>query len=133
MFNDDLTLLQNEFCNFIIIIKKIVMANNNGNNAIALLLGAAIGVGVGILFAPDKGSKTREKLKGNFDDWKIDVNNKLADYEEDIRAKLSGSKEELKETVENLLSNSSYKAEEAISFLEEKLAELKQQNAKLQK
>ena len=61
------------------------------------------------------------------------MNNKLADYEEDIRAKLSGSKEELKETVENLLSNSSYKAEEAISFLEEKLAELKQQNAKLQK
>jgi len=132
MFNDDLTLLQNEFCNFIII-KKNSMANNNGNNAIALLLGAAIGVGVGILFAPDKGSKTREKIKGNLDDWKIDVNNKLADYEEDIRAKLSGSKEDLKETVENLLSNSSYKAEEAISFLEEKLAELKQQNAKLQK
>lgn len=109
------------------------MANNNRNNAIALLLGAAIGVGVGILFAPDKGSKTRAKLKNNFDDWKIDVNNKLADYEEDIRAKLSGSKEDLKETVENFLSNSSYKAEEAISFLEEKLAELKIQNAKLQK
>ncbi len=107
------------------------MANNNGNNAIALLLGAAIGVGVGILFAPDKGSKTREKIKGNFDDWKIDLNNKLADYEEDIRSKFS--KEDLKETVDKLLSNSSYKAEEAISFLEEKLAELKKQNAKLQK
>ena len=132
MFNDDLTQLQNEFCNFIIIKKKI-MANSNGNNALALLLGAAIGVGVGILFAPDKGSKTRAKIKNNFDDWKIDVNNKLADYEEDIRAKLSGSKENLKDSVENLLSNSSYKTEEAISFLEQKLAELKQQNAKLQK
>lgn len=109
------------------------MANNNGNNAIALLLGAAIGVGVGILFAPDKGSKTRAKLKNNLDDLKIDINNKLADYEEDIRSKLSGSKEDLKETVDQLLSNSSYKAEEAISFLEEKLAELKKQNAKYQK
>jgi prefoldin subunit 5 len=39
----------------------------------------------------------------------------------------------LKETVENLLSDTSYKAEEAISFLEEKLAELKRENAKLQK
>ena len=45
----------------------------------------------------------------------------------------SPSKENLKDSVENLLSNSSYKAEEAISFLEQKLAELKQQNAKLQK
>ena len=105
----------------------------NDKTILALLAGAAIGVGLGILFAPDKGSKTRAKIKGNFDDWKIDVNNKLADYEEDIRAKLSGSKEEFSETVENLLSNSSYKAEDAISFLEEKLAELKQQNAKLQK
>ena len=43
------------------------------------------------------------------------------------------TKEELKEAVDNLLSKSSYKAEEAITFLEEKLAELKKQNAKLQK
>ena len=109
------------------------MSNKNGNNGLALLVGAAIGVGIGILFAPDKGSKTREKLKSNLDDWKIDANNKLADYEEDIREKLYGSKEDLKESVKNLLSNSSYKAEEAILFLEEKLAELKKQNAKLQK
>ena len=109
------------------------MSGRNSESILALLAGAAIGVGLGILFAPDKGSKTRAKIKNNFDDWKIDVNNKLADYEEDIRAKLSGSKENLKDSVENLLSNSSYKAEEAISFLEQKSAELKQQNAKLQK
>ncbi|AIG31217.1 YtxH domain-containing protein [Flavobacterium psychrophilum] len=109
------------------------MSNKNGNNVLALLLGAAIGVGAGILFAPNKGSKTREKIKGNLNDWKIDLNNKLADYEEDIREKFSGSKEDLKQSVDNLLSNSSYKAEETILFLEEKLAELKKQNAKLQK
>ena len=43
------------------------------------------------------------------------------------------TKEDLKDSIEDLLSNSSYKAEEAITFLEEKLAELKKQNAKLQK
>ena len=109
------------------------MSNKTSSSIIALLAGAAIGVGLGILFAPDKGSKTREKIKDGFDDWKIDTNNKLADLEEEVRAKFSNSKDDFKETVEDLLSNSSYKAEEAITFLEEKLAELKKQNAKLQK
>ena len=38
------------------------MSSNNKNNIIALLAGAAIGVGLGFLFAPDKGSATRQKL-----------------------------------------------------------------------
>lgn len=98
------------------------MSGRNSESILALLAGAAIGVGLGILFAPDKGSKTREKIKTGFDDLK-----------DEAKEKFSGSKEELKEAVDNLLSKSSYKAEEAITFLEEKLSELKKQNAKLQK
>jgi gas vesicle protein len=98
------------------------MSGRNSESILALLAGAAIGVGLGILFAPDKGSKTREKIKTGFDDLK-----------DEAKEKFSGSKEELKEAVDNLLSKSSYKAEEAFTFLEEKLAELKKQNAKLQK
>ena len=98
------------------------MATKNGNSILALLAGAAIGVGLGILFAPDKGSKTREKIKEGLDDIK-----------DETKEKFSKTKEELKDTFENLLSDSSYKAEEAISFLEEKLAELKKQSAKSQK
>jgi len=92
------------------------------NSLIALLAGAAVGVGLGILFAPDKGSKTREKIKDGFDDLK-----------DQTKDKFSKSKEDLKETVDELISNSSHKAEDAITYLEEKLAELKRQNAKLQK
>jgi len=98
------------------------MSNKFENGILALLAGAAIGVGLGILFAPDKGTKTREKIKDGLDDLK-----------DETKEKFSKTKEELKDTVEELLSNSSYKAEEAITFLEEKLAELKKQNAKLQK
>ena len=39
------------------------MSNNTGNTLLALLAGAAIGAIAGILMAPDKGSKTREKIK----------------------------------------------------------------------
>jgi len=92
------------------------------NSLIALLAGAAVGLGIGILFAPDKGSKTREKIKDGLDDLK-----------EGAKEKYAKSKDDLKETVDELLSKSSYKAEEAITYLEEKLAELKKQNAKLHK
>lgn len=64
-------------------------------------------------------------MKSGFDDWKTDVNNKLADYEEGIRAKFSGKKEDLKETVDNLLSKSSYKTEEAITFWKKNSLSLK--------
>ena len=109
------------------------MSTKNGNGIIALLAGAAIGVGLGILFAPDKGSKTREKIKEGFDDLKDQAKSKLDFLDDETKAKISDTKDELKEKVDNLLSDSSYKAEEAITFLEEKLAELKKQNAKLQK
>lgn len=109
------------------------MSIKNGNGIIALLAGAAIGVGLGILFAPEKGSKTREKIKDGFDDLKEQAKSKLDFLDDETKEKFADKKEELKEKVENLLSDTSYKAEEAITFLEEKLAELKKQNAKLQK
>ena len=102
------------------------MSTKNGNGILALLVGAAIGVGLGILFAPEKGSETRQKIKDGFDDLKDQAKAKI-DFLEDE------TKDDLKDSIEDLLSNSSYKAEEAITFLEEKLAELKKQNAKLQK
>ena len=109
------------------------MSSKTSSSVIALLAGAAIGAGLGILFAPDKGSKTREKIKDGLDDFKNQARNKWETLEEDTKENFSRTKDDLKETVENLLSDTSYKAEEAISFLEEKLADLKRENAKLQK
>ena len=109
------------------------MSGNNGNGILALLAGVAIGAGLGVLFAPDKGSVTREKLKDGFDDLKDKAKSKLNFLDEETKEKFSNAKEDLKDKVESFLSDSSYKAEEAITFLEEKLAELKKENAKLQK
>jgi len=107
--------------------------SNNTNSVLALLLGAAIGAGVGNLFAPDKGSKTREKIKDGFDDAKDNLKHKFEDVTHQLRNKFAGSKHNMEETYEEMVSNMSHKTEDVISFLEKKLADLKEQNAKLQK
>ncbi len=109
------------------------MSNNTENSILALLLGAAIGVGVGILFAPDKGSKTREKIKDGLDDVKDNLKHKYEDVTHQLRNKFVGSKHDVEESYEELVSNMSHKTEDLITFLEKKLADLKEQNAKLQK
>jgi gas vesicle protein len=109
------------------------MSNNAGNTLIALLGGVVIGAGIGILFAPEKGDKTRAKIKEGYKEAKKDLEVKYQGLSEDMKAKLTSAKLDLDETYDDLLSNMSYKTDEVISFLEKKLADLKEQNAKLQK
>ena len=108
------------------------MSNNTGNSALALLVGAAIGVGVGILFAPDKGSKTREKIKEGFDDAKDNLKHKWGEANEQFKDKVESSKKDLDEVYDDLVSNMSHKTEDIITFLETKLADLKEKNRFLQ-
>ena len=111
-----------------------IMSNNAGNTLLALLTGVAIGAGIGILFAPDKGTRTREKFKDGYDDAKRDLKHKFENASDELKNTFSCDKKyDLQETYEGLISNVSHKAEDVISFLETKLAELKEQNAKLQK
>lgn len=109
------------------------MSNNSNSSIFALIAGVAIGATLGILFAPDKGSKTREKIIDGFDDLKDMAKSKFETLEDETKDMFSQKKQNLKDTVEDLISNSSHKAEEAISFLEEKLADLKKLNTKLHK
>ena len=109
------------------------MSQNNGNTIVAILAGVALGATAGILFAPDKGSKTRGKLKDGFDDAKGKAQDKFNEAKSKFRGKYANTKNDVEGSYDDLLSNLSHKAEDAISFLEQKLAELKQQNAKYQK
>jgi len=52
---------------------------------------------------------------------------------EQFRSKASTTQFDLEETYDDLVSSMSHKTEDVISFLETKLADLKKENAKLQK
>lgn len=107
--------------------------SGNSKAIAAILAGAAVGAAIGILLAPDKGSKTRAKIKEGFDDVTNNLKDSFEASSEVLRDRFKSATQDLDGTFDDLLSNVSHKTEEVITFLESKLADLKAQNAKLQK
>lgn len=109
------------------------MSQNNSNTIVAVLAGIALGAAAGILFAPDKGANTRGKIKDDFDKRKKKIIDELEQAQSKFKSRFDSKKHDVEDSYQHLLSDLSHKAEDAITFLEDKLAELKKQNAKYQR
>ncbi len=97
-----------------------------------IALGVLVGVGVGLLLAPEKGSVLRAKLKKEGADLKDQLAKDFIEVKEDVTKASASGKTKLKTELKDFASKASYKTEKAITFLEKQLAILKEKNKNLQ-
>ncbi len=76
-------------------------SNNNGKIIGSLLLGAAIGGALGILFAPHKGSVTRNKIAGKSEDLTDAIKEKFDDFMDEIKRDVESAKDKASDFMEN--------------------------------
>lgn len=108
------------------------MASNTGQTLIALLTGAAIGAGLGILYAPDKGSNTRDKLSKEAKRAQKKLNKQIKETSGTLSDRAHLAKLNFEQKLNETLSSASYKADDILVAMEDKLEALRRQNAKLQ-
>ena len=87
-----------------------------------LIAGAAIGAGLGILFAPKKGSETRKELKEKMDE----LVNKAKDIDmEEVKETFERKVDEIKEELEDLDKEKALKiAKKKAAYIKKKCQEL---------
>ncbi|MDT0642696.1 YtxH domain-containing protein [Zunongwangia sp. F363] len=106
---------------------------NTGSTLLALITGAAIGAGIGMLYAPESGEETRKKIREESDKAQKNFNKKYKETSSNLSEKAKKARHDFETRLEETLSSASYKADDILSAMEAKLEELRKQNAKLQK
>ena len=105
---------------------------NTGSTLLALVTGAAIGAAIGMLYAPDSGDATREKLSQDVKKAQDKFNRKYEEATSSLTIKAKKAKVDFETRLDETLSSASYKADEILAAMESKLEDLRKQNAKLQ-
>lgn len=100
------------------------MSKDQTKVLLAAALGAVAGLALGVLFAPDKGSETRRKIKDSIGEQKDKIAQKIQELLQ-LAESQKITKEQLDETVDELVSKADDGAAEILRTLQEKLDSLK--------
>jgi gas vesicle protein len=87
--------------------------NSTGRLVGALVVGALAGAALGILFAPEKGSRTRSNIVDGAKDLADDIKRKMKNEAAQLRKKAEDLEEQAKDKVEEVINNVKHKTAEA--------------------
>lgn len=98
------------------------MSKKRGNTLLAFLVGAATGAILGILYAPDKGSNTREKLSYQLDRYRVMLQEVINDFVSGRETPLTS---EAKSQGQKVVDEAKTKAEKLLEDVDELLLQIR--------
>lgn len=101
-----------------------------GESFLALLAGAAAGLTLGVLFAPDSGEKTRAKIKKAASEGYEDLKDITSEAAHDLQVKSRYARKEINSLKNTLAEHGAELKEEAREKILEQLAKLEKALAK---
>lgn len=98
--------------------------SKSSNSLIAFIVGAGVGTGLGMLFAPDTGANTRDKLSFKLSKYKKELEDLIEDLVEGKETHLNEAKNEGK----RVISEAKNKAENLLNDVNKLIDQINQGN-----